>query len=77
MFLVTLLHIFMSQISNGLLPISRSSLVYTGYLSRVNEQRFTHPTGWTDSNEEYLLNKLVCNLYCTHMLSVSESLSTL
>lgn len=76
MFLVTLLHIFMSQISNGLLPISRSSLVYTGYLSRVNEQRFTHPTGWTDSNE-YLLNKLVCNLYCTHMLSVSESLSTL
>lgn len=77
MFLVTLLHIFMSQISNGLLPISRSSLVYTGYLSRVNEQRFTHPTGWTDSNEEYLLNKLVCNLCCTHMLSVSESLSTL
>lgn len=77
MFLVTLLHIFMSQISNGLLPISHSSLVYTGYLSRVNEQRFTHPTGWTDSNEEYLLNKLVCNLCCTHMLSVSESLSTL
>ena len=77
MFLVTLLHIFMSQISNGLLPISRSSLVYTGYLSRVNEQRFTHPTGWTDSNEESLLNKLVCNLCCTHMLSVSESLSTL
>ena len=77
MFLVTLLHIFMSQIRNGLLPISHSSLVYTGYISRANEQRFTYLTGWTDSNEECVLNKLVCNLCCTHMLSISESLSTL